>query len=163
MKLWSFRKLIDKWPETAKTPEIQVSGNIQALTATLCMICQFSIFQLSAPHHFHNVAIEAVIGGKGYDATEDAKDAQETETVNLCQHHPGLKLTGEDTRKPATYYPAKKHGLIGRRPGQTRYYLQTVQLDASMMQQQKCPLSYNLLIPSNTFTYLVSPSNFCLL
>ena len=49
-----------------------------------------TVFQLLVPHHFHNVAIEAVVGCKGYDATEDGEDAQEPEAVDLGQPHPAL-------------------------------------------------------------------------
>ena len=106
-----------------------------------------------AAHHFHNVSIEAVICGKGYDSTDDGKDAQETETVNLPQPHSQLTHLNSQKetldllsaqKKICDLVPAeKKHGLICRQPGQqTSYYLQTPALDASLISShQICPLS----------------------
>ena len=105
-------------------------------------------------HHFHNVSIEAVIGGKGYDSTDDGKDAQETETLNLAQPH--SRLTHLNSQKETCdllssqeeicdlVSAEKKHGLICRQPGeQTSYYLQTPASDASLISShQICPLSY---------------------
>ena len=69
---------------------------IEVLTAILCKYIIIHVHcedVVSVAHHFHNVVIEAVVGGKGHNATDDCKDAQETETVHPAQpHHPPLAL-----------------------------------------------------------------------